>query len=138
MSEVELVTKEHDNYLIPFKHKTVIETKQQPICATRFSLVQNPIATLLTFRDDGFPLLEEESDELYNQHSIYLSEPEVRHDSHIFCFIYKFRQRFAVIIEDILNKKMYAINNIDSLVKIWKRNGLYLFDLSCCDEECVC
>ena len=134
----ESVNKEGDYFSVQTDDKTIFKSSHPPICATGFSLVQKPIEKLITMRDDGFPLLKEETDELYNQDDIYLAGPSVRHDSHIFCFIYKFRQRFGVIVEDILDKEMYSINDIVSLVNIWKQNGLYLSDLSCCDQECVC
>lgn len=135
---VESVTKDGNSFSVQLEDKTVFKSIPRPICATGFSLVQKPIEKLITLRDDGFPLLNHETDEFYNQNDIYLAGPSVRHDSHIFCFIYKFRQRFGVIVEDILNKEMYSINDIISLVKTWKQNGLYLSDLSCCDMECVC
>ena len=138
LGTVASVAKDGDQFSVQLKDKTVFKSTQKPIAATGFSLVQKPREKLITLREDGFPLLNEETDEFYNQEDIYLSGPSVRHDNHIFCFIYKFRQRFGVIVEDILNKEMYSINDIVSLVKIWKQNGLYLSDLSCCDEECVC
>lgn len=135
---VKNVSKTEHNFSVELIDKTVIESKYNPICATGFSLVQKPIEELITFRSDGLPLLNKETDEFHNQENMYLAGPSVRHDNHIFCFIYKFRQRFGVIAEDILNKEMYRINDIVSLVKKWKQKGLYLSDLSCCDEECVC
>ncbi|BDD05548.1 NAD(P)/FAD-dependent oxidoreductase [Aureibacter tunicatorum] len=138
IGEVVSVTKENDTYIVLLEDKTVFKTKHAPICATGFSLVQKPIEELITFRDDGYPLLNEDNDEFYDQDNIYLSGPSVRHGDHIFCFIYKFRQRFGVIVEDILTKEMYSVTDIVSLVKNWKRNGFYLSDLSCCGEECVC
>ncbi len=135
---VKSVNKEGNYFSVQIEDEKIFKSSQAPICATGFSLVQKPIEKLITFRNDGFPLLKEETDEFYNQDDIYLAGPSVRHDSHIFCFIYKFRQRFGVIVEDILDKEMYDINDIISLVKIWKQNGLYLSDLSCCDQECSC
>ncbi|MCH2229257.1 MAG: NAD(P)-binding domain-containing protein [Crocinitomicaceae bacterium] len=135
---VENVLKSENNYCVQLEDNRLIKSKQKPICATGFSLVKKPIEQLITLRDDGLPILNEETDELLNQRNIYLAGPSVRHGNHIFCFIYKFRQRFGVIVEDILNKELYNVNDIVSLVKIWKYNGLYLSDLSCCDEECLC
>jgi len=138
VGEVDSVVQESGIYLIQLKDNTIHMTGQIPICATGFSMVQKPIEKHITFRTDGFPLLNEETDEFYDKNNFYLSGPSVRHDDHIFCFIYKFRQRFGVIVEDILSKEMYDVNDIVSLVTDWKRNGMYLSDLSCCDVECVC
>ena len=138
IGEVESFTKEKNNYSIHLKGNKIIESNEPPICATGFSLVQKPIEKYITFREDGFPLLNEETDELYEKNNLYLTGPSVRHDNHIFCFIYKFRQRFGIIVSDMMNKEMYGINDIVKFVTVWKRNGLYLSDLSCCDEECKC
>jgi putative flavoprotein involved in K+ transport len=138
LGTVENVSREGESYSVLLKDKTVIKSNQKPICATGFSLVQKPIEHLMTFRADGFPLLEPETDELFKQNNIYLAGPSVRHEDHIFCFIYKFRQRFGVIAEDILDKEECDIKDIVSLVNYWKQKGMYLADLSCCDEECKC
>lgn len=132
------VTDQKSNYQLQLKDGKVIKTEENPICATGFSLVKKPIEELITYREDGNPLLNEETDELYGQKNIYLAGPSVRHDAHIFCFIYKFRLRFGVIVEDILKKEECNEKDVSLLIEKWKRNGVYLSDLSCCGEECVC
>ncbi len=138
LGHVESVHKKENHYTLQLKDGREIKTDQSPICATGFSLVQEPIKSLIKLRHDGYPLLDDDTDEFHGHSNIYLSGPTVRHDNHIFCFIYKFRQRFGVIAEDILNKEMYNLNGIAKLVKDWKQNGMYLSDVSCCNEECVC
>ncbi|MEM1259661.1 MAG: NAD(P)/FAD-dependent oxidoreductase [Bacteroidota bacterium] len=136
--EVTDVTKKGNLYQIELRDKTIIDAENTPICATGFSLVKEPIEEFITYRADGSPKLRQESDEFFGHRNIYLSGPSVRHDNHIFCFIYKFRQRFGVIVEDILRKEKYKGKDISSLVEKWKASGMYLSDLSCCDLECVC
>ena len=138
LGTVEKVTKNENLYHIELKDGSVYKTERIPICATGFSLVKKPIEEFITFRHDGNPLLNLETDEFFGQTNIFLSGPSLRHDNHIFCFIYKFRQRFGVIVENILRKENYADDDISYLVNQWKKNGLYLSDLSCCDDECVC
>lgn len=138
LGEVTVVEKRENSYFIKLKDKTVIKTESKPICATGFSLVKKPVEEFITLREDESPKLNEESDEFFGYNNIYLSGPSVRHDNHIFCFIYKFRQRFGVIVENILTKEKYPINDIEELVEKWKANGMYLSDLSCCDDECIC
>ena len=58
------------------------------MCATGFSLVKEPIKDFIINREDGNPKLIEQTDEFFGQKNIYLSGPSVRHDGHIFCFIY--------------------------------------------------
>ncbi|MGD1844411.1 MAG: NAD(P)/FAD-dependent oxidoreductase [Salibacteraceae bacterium] len=138
LGEVVAVTKEESLYQLQLKDETIIKTDKIPICATGFSLVKKPIEEFITMRKDGTPKLVEETDEFYGQENLYLSGPSVRHDNHVFCFIYKFRQRFGVIVEDILKKEKYPKEDIAAYVSKWKVHGMYLSDLSCCDDECVC
>lgn len=138
LGEVTSVTKRDSAYQIQLKDNVVIRNENKPICATGFSLVKNVVEEFITYREDGNPKLNENSDEFYGCQNIYLSGPSVRHDNHIFCFIYKFRQRFGIIVEDILRKEKYKIKDIEALVDRWKYNGMYLSDLSYCDNECVC
>ncbi|MEO0572289.1 MAG: NAD(P)/FAD-dependent oxidoreductase [Bacteroidota bacterium] len=138
LGEVESVTKKENLYRIQLRDGKLLDIKNGPICATGFSLVKKPIEEFITYRKDGSPKLHEGSDEFFGHKHLYLSGPSVRHDNHIFCFIYKFRQRFGVIVEHILKKEKYRRKDISSLVEKWKANGMYLSDLSCCDVECVC
>ena len=137
IGQVDKVSIEEGNYDIHIKDR-IINTSEKPICATGFSLVKKPIEKFIMNREDGNPKLKEETDEFFGQKNIYLAGPSVRHDDHVFCFIYKFRQRFGVIAEDILRKEKYFEDDIINLVQRWKENGMYLSDLSCCDVECVC
>ena len=138
LGEVLRVTKGQESYRLELNDKTIIETENKPICATGFSLVKDPIIEYITYREDGSPILKEETDEFFGQQNIYLSGPSVIHGDHIFCFIYKFRQRFGVIVEDILRKEKCDEKDLAALVNRWKKNGMYLSDLSCCGDECVC
>jgi len=138
LGEVESVSKEEQTYHIQLKDETVIKAEEAPICATGFSLVKGPIEEFITSREDGTPELQIETDELFGLKNIYLSGPSVRHENHIFCFIYKFRQRFGVIAEDILTKEGYKQEDITCMVGNWKANGMYMADLSSCGDECVC
>lgn len=138
LGEAVKVTDKENAYQVFLRDNQMIVTENPPICATGFSLVKKPIEEFITYRPDGSPKLSEKTDELFGHKNIYLSGPSVRHDNHIFCFIYKFRQRFGVIAEDILKKEKYRRKDITSLVEKWKSNGMYLSDLSCCDVECVC
>ncbi len=138
VGEVSTVSKKDGVYQLELDDESVITTERIPICATGFSLVDDPIKGLISYRKNGTPILIEETDEFFGQENLYLSGPSVRHDDHIFCFIYKFRQRFGVIVEDIMRKEDYKEEDIAKLVERWKVNGMYLSDLSCCDTECVC
>ena len=65
---------------------------------------------------------------------LFLCGPAVRHDGQIFCFIYKYRQRFAVVVKAIATSIGLVAEHLENY-RMW---GMYLDDLSCCGEECIC
>ena len=59
-------------------------------------------------------------------------------DNALFCFIYKYRQRFAIVADRIALRKKMDRSIVREVLKDYKENNFYLKDLSCCDDECVC
>jgi len=109
-----------------------IETNSQPILATGFYSSAHQTPDLWEFRDDGMPLLTGH-DESTRTPDLFLVGPSVRQGTHIFCFIYKFRQRFAVVANQIAQRL-----NIDTApLEDYRRNNMFLDDLSCCGEGCA-
>ena len=90
------------------------------------------VADLFEQREDGFPLLNEQ-DESTITPGLFLCGPAVRHDHHVFCFIYKYRQRFAVVAKAIATSLGIPAEDLET----YRQWGMYLDDLSCCGEECV-
>ena len=88
---------------------------------------------LFEMRDDGFPLLNDR-DESTIVPGLFLAGAAVRHDRHIFCFIYKYRQRFAVVAKTIATSLGLPAEGLET----YRKWGMYLDDLSCCGQECVC
>ncbi|MEM1111906.1 MAG: NAD(P)/FAD-dependent oxidoreductase [Pseudomonadota bacterium] len=112
---------------------TEMHTNVQPLWAGGFEGSHALVSHLFEARDDGLPLLND-SDESTLVPGIFLCGPSVRHENHIFCFIYKFRQRFAVVAKAIANSLDLPAEELESY-RAW---GMYLDDLSCCGEECLC
>ncbi len=110
-----------------------VTTRSQPLLATGFAGSHKLVADLFQLRDDGFPLLNQH-DESTITPGLFLCGPSVRHDEHVFCFIYKFRQRFAVVAKAIANSLGLPAEELE----MYRKWGMYLDDLSCCGEECVC
>jgi len=108
-------------------------SKSQPILATGFQGSTSVIADLFEYREDGFPLLNDR-DESSIVPGLFLAGPMVRHDQHVFCFIYKFRQRFGVVARAIADQLGLPAERLE----IYRQWGMYLDDLSCCGAECVC
>ncbi|GAB5516471.1 NAD(P)/FAD-dependent oxidoreductase [Rhodopirellula baltica] len=112
---------------------SVFRTSTRPLYAGGFSGSHLLIENMFELREDGFPLLTE-NDESSLVPGMFLCGPLVRHDHHIFCFIYKYRQRFAVVAKAIANSLGLPAEELEK----YRRWGMYLDDLSCCGEECVC
>ncbi|MEM6315574.1 MAG: NAD(P)-binding domain-containing protein, partial [Planctomycetota bacterium] len=108
-------------------------TKTPPLFAGGFEGSLKLVADLFEQREDGFPLLSE-NDESTRTPGLFLSGPAVRHENHVFCFIYKFRQRFAVVAKAIATNLGLPAEALEQ----YRNWGMYLDDLSCCGEECVC
>ena len=67
--------------------------------------------------------------------NLFLVGPSVRHDDLIFCFIYKYRQRFAVVAKAIADRLGLETEEFE---KTYRRWGMFLDDFECCGEQCVC
>lgn len=109
-------------------------TKRQPILATGFRGGFHQLNGLFELREDGYPLLNEH-DESTITPNLFLVGPSVRHDDLIFCFIFKFRQRFAIVARAIAQRLGMDTTELETTYRRW---GMFLDDFSCCGEQCVC
>ncbi|NES19315.1 MAG: NAD(P)-binding domain-containing protein [Symploca sp. SIO3E6] len=103
-----------------------------PILCTGFKGSLSTIAHLFHW-SDGHAVLNE-WDESTLTPGLFVVGPSVRHEDVIFCFIYKFRQRFAVVADAIAQR----LGLDPSPLQVYREQGLFLDDLSCCDNDCVC
>jgi thioredoxin reductase len=108
-------------------------TQSPPILATGFEPTVRLLHELFAWRDDGCPLLSDH-DESTLTPGLFLVGPAVRQEQHVFCFIYKFRQRFAVVAARLASHLGVDPGPLEE----YRRMGMYLDDLSCCGRECVC
>lgn len=120
-------------YEVYTNDEKVYFTRERPILATGFKGSTSKIENLVT-RGQHDEMLVNETDESTTTPGLFLAGPELRHDDHIFCYIYKFRQRFAIIAETIGQRL-----NLDlSILEMYKQENFYLDDLSMCGEMCQC
>lgn len=131
-TKVESVKQEGDKYVVTTSDGERFETTTQPILAGGFEGSHKLVKDLFEDRDDGFPLLNE-NDESTIVPGMFLCGPAVRHDGHVFCFIYKYRQRFAVVAKAIATSLGMPAEELEH----YRKWGMYLDDLSCCGEECA-
>ncbi|MEM1159188.1 MAG: NAD(P)/FAD-dependent oxidoreductase [Verrucomicrobiota bacterium] len=133
--QVELVKESGNRYATIASNGMEFVTEVPPILAVGFRGGTAPVEHLFNYRDDGhFELTE--VDESTVAAGLFLSGPLVRHEHHIFCYIYKYRQRFAVIAQALATRLDIPVS--DDLIQLYDRNQMRLHDLSCCGQECVC
>ncbi|MEE2944575.1 MAG: NAD(P)/FAD-dependent oxidoreductase [Pseudomonadota bacterium] len=109
-------------------------SEQPPILATGFGSGTRPVSEHFDYTDTGLPLLTQK-DESTAMPGLFLVGPEVSHDGYLFCFIYKFRQRFAVVAHAIAGRM-----GVDTApLEAYYDNNMFLDDLSCCEaDKCLC
>ena len=127
------VTRVNATYEVATADGLRLQTRVPPLLAGGFVGGHKLVADLFERRSDGFPLLSEH-DESTIVPGLFLCGPAVRHDRHVFCFIYKYRQRFAVVAKAIATSLGLPAEGLET----YRKWGMYLDDLSCCGEECVC
>lgn len=105
-----------------------------PILATGFGSGTAPVSEWFDYDPHGLPTLTAQ-DESIALPGLFLVGPEVSHRGHLFCFIYKFRQRFAVVARAIAGRMGVDTSALD----IYHDNNMFLDDLTCCDDDkCLC
>ena len=133
-SPIASVTLADGTYEVTAEDGRKFQAKVPPLLAGGFEGSHKLVADLFEQREDGFPLLSEH-DESTIVPGIFLCGPAVRHENHVFCFIYKYRQRFAVVAKAIATSLGLPAEELEN----YRQWGMYLDDLSCCGEECsVC
>ena len=130
---IESITRVDTTYEVTARDGHRFQTRVPPLLAGGFEGSHKLVADLFERRDDGFPLLSEH-DESTILPGVFLCGPTVRHDDHVFCFIYKYRQRFAVVAKAIATSLGLPAEELEE----YREWGMYLDDLSCCGVECVC
>jgi thioredoxin reductase len=130
---VQRIERNGTGYVVISENGEPIQSPAPPLLATGFAGSLPLIAKLFEADERGNARLTAQ-DESTITPGLFVSGPMVRHPGAIFCFIYKFRQRFAVIAEAIGERLGLDTAPLD----VYRRNTMFLEDLSCCDEECTC
>ena len=117
-----------------------LRTPQAPILCTGFggSVALGAAKDLFEWGEKGSgclagsPILNE-FDESTKTPGLFLAGPAVRHEDHVFCFVYKYRQRFAVVADCIAQGLDF---DTEHAVDTCRENNMYLDDFSCCKGAC--
>ena len=133
---VQEITKEDGMYNVTLEDGRVLKTEHPPINCTGFDHGMGLIEDYMDFVD-GFPELND-FDRSSKTEGLYLVGPKVKHDNALFCFIYKYRQRFAIVAAKIAMGLHVSGEVVQDVVSEYMENNFYLSDLSCCGDECQC
>ena len=109
------------------------QSAHPPILASGFTGSLHLIKPLFAWQKTGHVELTD-CDESTLTPGLFVTGPLVRHDGVIFCFIYKFRQRFAVVANAIAQSLHIETEALDK----YRKSNMFLDDLSCCEAECAC
>ena len=120
-------------YEITTQDGQTFQSQEQPLLASGFEGSHKFVSHLFEMRDDGFPLLGD-NDESTIVPGMFLCGPAVRHGGLIFCFIFKYRQRFGIVAQSIASSLDLPTDDFIDAYRNW---GMYLDDLSCCGQECL-
>lgn len=136
-TRINSIENEDGKYTVISEAGDKFEFDTKPILATGFETSLIQIKDKFNW-DGGSPVLTEfdESDKI---DGLFLVGPQVKHKNVIFCFIYKFRQRFPIVAKAIADRLGVGDTApVVKTVKEYKDKNFYLEDLSCCENECVC
>lgn len=75
-------------------------------------------------------------DESTKSPNVFLIGPQVTHDDVVLCYIYKYRQRFAPLAEELLARLRMTIN--PQVTQQYKKANMFLDDFDDCDVNCQC
>ncbi|MGT2933344.1 NAD(P)/FAD-dependent oxidoreductase [Streptococcus catagoni] len=135
--KVKKIEKVKDAYQLSFEDGSYAKTKHKPILATGFLNSSRLISgsPLFDYDANGLPQVTPD-DESTLMENCFLIGPSLRQEDTIFCYIYKFRQRFVPIICHIAEREKIALDQDE--IDFYKANQMFLEDLSCCQVNCDC
>lgn len=134
-ARIDLVEQRDGVYVLRAEDGRTWESETQPILATGFRGSLGLVDSLLEYDEEGHVTVSEAADESTVAPGLFISGPMLRHRGVRFCFIYKYRQRFGVVGQAIASRLGKPTADI---VSILRKEGMYLDDLSCCEESCEC
>jgi putative flavoprotein involved in K+ transport len=132
-ADVIAVERDGDAYAVLTDDGRRFASDGRPVLATGFGSGLWRVRELFDRDADGAVVLDE-SDGSTLAPGLHLAGPEVTHEGLVFCFVYKFRQRFPVVAKAIGERLGVDTEPLEA----YRAAGMYLDDLSCCHAECAC
>lgn len=134
-ARVQSVKRNEASYSIILADGRHLESSTKPILATGFVSSLCLVDSLFAKEDGHIQLTDDDESTLTP--GLFLVGPQVRHGGAIFCFIYKYRQRFPIVAEAIA-RRIGKKSKTDEVIEEYKKMNFYLKDLSCCGDTCAC
>ncbi len=132
-ADIAEVTKQGDHYVLTDREGVPFEISTPPILCTGFRGALRGVEA--HFHDaEGNPVFTEEADESPTTPGLFYSGPALRHRGTLFCFLYKFRARFGVVVRGIADR--LGLEWEGPLAR-WRERGFLVEDLACC-TDCQC
>lgn len=135
-TRVESVAFENGMYVVTDENDVQFYSKYEPVNCTGFDSSLSLVRDMFDFTG-SHPILNS-ADESSKTRNLFLVGPQVKHGNALFCFIYKFRQRFVIVAEQIAQRSHGSHDRIERVVQEYKDGNFFLQDLSSCDDECAC
>lgn len=129
------INKKEQMYHLNDNKGIVTISENPPILCTGFKNGAAAIAHwLFSYQENGEAILTD-FDESTIHENVFLIGPHVHKENTVFCYIYKFRQRFAVIANQLAKKNQWPIKQ--EALAYFKAQSFYLEDCTC-DITCRC
>lgn len=123
-------------FLMTFEERPTLFSPTKPILCTGFNTGVASVGRKLFQLTEHGKIRLTSDDESTVSPNAFVIGPSVRHDEVILCYIFKFRQRFAYIIETIAKREGWTLEK--SVLQEYKDNHMYLSDCSSCVTDCRC
>ncbi len=133
--DITSVREDGDKWVVQASDGREWPSETRPILATGFKSSLGYLDGLIEWNETGAPVVTEEADESTLVPGLFIAGPILEHRGVNFCFIYKFRQRFAIVADAIAQR---LGKDTTEAVEARRAAGMYLDDLSCCVESCAC
>jgi thioredoxin reductase len=130
---VERVERQNGHYVIHGLAGEAWTSPTPPVLATGFAGSLALIADHFEWHEERYYALLTAQDESTTTPGLFVVGPSVRHSALVLCFIYKFRQRFAVVAHAIGERLGLDLSPLERY-----RPQMFLDDLTCCDDTCAC
>lgn len=132
---IKKIEKRREQFEIITNDGHILQSENPPILCTGFNNGAQILAPqFFQYQNDRAQL--NEFDESTTSSNLFLIGPSVRNQGVIFCYIYKFRQRLAVIAEEIAKRDGYSIDQQN--ISYYKQQSFYLKDCTNCVVSCEC